>query len=152
SPITLSLGTVPVANGGTGVTTLTSNQFAFYNGTGFTTASTTFVDNSYGAVGIGTTSPKWVLNLASSTRPQLTLSDGTNQGSPFTFRAKNSMLYLSPSPPPTFATTPPAIFALDNSTGSTTLLKLDVTGSATSSFSNGVNITNGCFAVNGSCL
>jgi hypothetical protein len=107
---------------------------------------------STGFVGIGTSTPEFPLQLAASAAPQLTLSDGSLTSAPFNFRSINSKLYISTSSPTTFATTSTAFLAFDSSTGSTTLSKLDVTGTATSSFSNGLNLTAGCFAVNGTCL
>ncbi len=105
-----------------------------------------------GLVGIGTTSPQFLLQLAAATSPQLTLSDGSLTAAPFNFRAINNTLYLSTSSPTTFATTSTAFASFNNTTGSTSLLKLDVTGSATSSFAGGINLTTGCYAINGTCL
>ncbi|KND51630.1 MAG: hypothetical protein ABA06_00015 [Parcubacteria bacterium C7867-001] len=145
-------GTLGVVNGGTGVTTLTQNQFAFYNGTGFTTASTTAINNSLGTLGIGTSTPRFLLQLASSTAPQLTLSDASLTAAAYNFRAINNLLYIGTSSPSTFATTSSSIFALDSSTGSTTVQKLDVTGNATSTHANGINLTSGCFSINNTCV
>lgn len=105
-----------------------------------------------GLAGIGTTTPKWSLTIASSTGPQLTLTDGSTTGAPFNFRAINNLLYISTSSPTTFATTSSAIFALDKSTASTTVQHIDSTSVATSSFAGGINMTSGCFAKNGNCL
>jgi hypothetical protein len=55
-------------------------------------------------VGIGTTTPKWPLQIASSTRPQLTLSDGTNTSNHWSFRNAGGILYIATSSPLTFAT------------------------------------------------
>jgi hypothetical protein len=109
-------------------------------------------DTVSGYGGVGTSTPQWLLNLATSTRPQLTLSDGSSSASPFNFRSINNSFYISTSSPTTFATTTSSILTLNNATGSTTLIKLDVSGTATSSFGNGINIATGCFAVNGTCL
>ncbi len=106
-----------------------------------------------GTVGIGTTTPRaGQLSIASTTGSQLSLSDGSTTASPFNFRAINNTLYISTSSPTTFATTSSSIFSLNSATGSTTLLKLDITGTATSSFGGGINIASGCFSINGTCV
>ena len=76
--------------------------------------------------GIGTTTPQWTLNLASSTKPQLTLSDGTVTGAPFNLRTNGVYFTISTSSPITFATTSTSIFQLDSSTASTSAQKLSV--------------------------
>ena len=53
-------------------------------------------------VGIGTTTPRFNLQLASSTQPQLALTDGVNNG--WTFRNLDGVLYVATSSPTTFAT------------------------------------------------
>lgn len=53
-------------------------------------------------LGLGTTTPRWLLQLASSTAPQLTLSDGTN--SHWTFRNSGGNLYIGTAGATTFAT------------------------------------------------
>ena len=60
--------------------------------------------NSALRVGIGTTTPKWALQIASSTGPQLALSDGSLSSSIWTFRNINSTLHIGTSSPNTFAT------------------------------------------------
>jgi hypothetical protein len=84
--------------------------------------------------------------------PQLTLTDASATNAPFNLRAVNNSLYFSTSTPLTFATTSSAFLTFNSSTGSTTLLKLDVSGSATSTFNNGLNLAAGCYAVGGTCL
>ncbi len=103
-------------------------------------------------VGIGTTSPQWKLTLADTTKPQLTLADGSSTAAPYNFRAIGNKLYISTSSPSTFATTTSSFFSFDSSTGSTTAAKLDVTGTATSTFGAGINLTTGCFAINNTCV
>lgn len=55
-------------------------------------------------IGIGTTTPQWTLDLASSTMPQLALSDGSLTSSHWVFRNSNSNLYIGTADPTTFAT------------------------------------------------
>jgi hypothetical protein len=66
-----------------------------------------------GYVGIGTSTPHFgfTLNLASSTRPQLALEDGTNPQ--WTFRNAGGNLYIGTSSPTTFATSSISAFRLD---------------------------------------
>jgi hypothetical protein len=145
-------GIVAIANGGTNSNGFTTNQLDFFNGTALVSASTTALNNARGTLGLGTTTPAFLLQLASSTAPQLTLSDGSSTNSPFNLRANGNYLTISTSSPTTFATTTSSFLTLNSSTGSTTLLKLDVSGNATSTFNNGTNLTAGCYAVSGTCL
>jgi hypothetical protein len=59
-----------------------SGQVTFWNGTNSLTGSNNFFyNNTQGTLGLGTTTPNWLLQLASSTAPQLALTDpngGTN--------------------------------------------------------------------------
>ncbi|MBX4195355.1 tail fiber domain-containing protein [Candidatus Parcubacteria bacterium] len=93
--------------------------------------------DSAGRLGIGTTTPKWLLQLASSTAPQLTLSDPSSiLNNHWSFRNSGGNFYLATSSPSTFATS--SIFALaingvtgNISIGSTTSFsgeKLEVIG------------------------
>lgn len=45
-----------------------------------------------------------------------------------------------------------SVFTVDTSTGSTTLNRLTVSSTATSSFAGGINITDGCFSINNTCI
>lgn len=58
-----------------------------------------------GGFGIGTTTPRWSLQVASSTKAQLTLSDASLTSNHFSMRAINNWFYLATSSPTTFATT-----------------------------------------------
>jgi hypothetical protein len=111
-------GTVAIANGGTGTTGLTSNQFTFYNGTALVSASTTAISNAGGWIGIGTTTPRWLLTLASSTAPQLTLTDGSSTNFPWTLRSSGGNLYIATSSPTTFATSTTPALSIVSSSGS----------------------------------
>jgi hypothetical protein len=59
---------------------------------------------AFGNLGIGTTTPQWLLHLASSTAPQLALSDGSLTSNHWTFRNAGGNLYVATSSPSTFAT------------------------------------------------
>ena len=58
-----------------------------------------------GKLGIGTTTPQWPLQLASSANPQLTLSDGSLTSNHWSARNAGGNLYFATSSPTTFATT-----------------------------------------------
>ena len=96
-----------VSNGGIGVTT-----FGGVNTVLFTTAAdtlaadaTNFVYNTaLDVLGIGTSTPRWPVQIASSTRPQLALSDGSLTSDHWTLRNINGTLYVATSSPSTFAT------------------------------------------------
>lgn len=90
--------------------------------------------------GFGTTTPKWTMTLASSTRPQLTLTDGSLTSAPFNLRANAQYFTLSTSSPTTFATSTPYIFMTNGTTGSTSIQKLSVVGTATSTITQGLTI------------
>jgi hypothetical protein len=55
-------------------------------------------------VGIGTSTPKWSLQIASSTGPQLALADTSGTSNPWTFRSINGNLFVATASPSTFAT------------------------------------------------
>lgn len=83
---------------------------------GITTAYGLYVDpqsgatNNYagifesGNVGIATTTPQWNLEIASSTKSQLTLSDAAATANLWSLRSAGGSLYFATSSPSTFAT------------------------------------------------
>lgn len=65
-------------------------------------------------IGIGTTTPAWTLQIASSTRPQLTLSDsGVLTNNHWSFRNAGGLFYLATSSPTTFATSTVSVFSFN---------------------------------------
>lgn len=133
------------------------------NGVPLGEATSTFSHNLYGnvaqtgflntdALGLGTTTPFFLLSLASSTASQLSLSDAISTDAPFDFRSVANTLYISTSSPTTFATTTPAIWSLNSLTGSTTEQHLDLLSTATNTFAGGVNLTSGCYSINNVCV
>jgi len=72
------------------------------NGASLVSASSTAINNSAGYFGLGTSTPQWTLQVASSTAPQLALSDGTNNH--WVFRNAGGNFYLATSSATTFAT------------------------------------------------
>lgn len=93
-------------------------------------------------VGIGTTTPAWALQIASSTRPQLALSDGTLTSDHWTFRSIGGNLYLATSSPTTFATSTTETFSLN--TNGQVLFRDGSAVSPTLAFSDDTN--NGIFS------
>lgn len=72
------------------------------------------IDDSSAFSGFGTTTPKWLLQLASSTRSQLTLSDPTNTTNPhLSFRYAGGVLTVATSSPSTYATSTTPSLVLD---------------------------------------
>ncbi len=66
-----------------------------------------------GVFGVGTSTPQWTAQLASSTRPQLTLTDPTGAGTHISFREVGSTLYIASSSPSTFATSSNPALSID---------------------------------------
>lgn len=75
---------------------------------------------SNGNIGVGTTTPQAIVNIASTTGPQLLLSDGINNTPPWFERAINGSFYLGTSSPSTFATSSVSALAI-NTNGQFTL-------------------------------
>ena len=106
-----SINGVCVSGGGGGTGTVsngTINRLAYYTA-GTTVGSANFltVDTAYSRLGIGTTSPNWDLQIASTSRPFLTLSDmsaGVNQKHWF-FSSQGGNLYIGTSSDALNATT-----------------------------------------------
>lgn len=83
-------------------------------------ATSSLLNFTSGQVGIGTTTPQWLLDLASSTAPQLTLDGGAGNPS-WAFRNAGGTLYIATTSPSTNATSSPAAVQI-NSTGTPGLL------------------------------
>lgn len=104
------------------------------------------------AVGVGTTTPTGAaLVVASSTAPQVALRDGGAASVGTSMRHIGNNFYIASSTV-AGATTTPAIIGFDYATASTTVIKLDKTGTATSTFAGGINLTSGCYAISGACV
>jgi hypothetical protein len=107
-------------------------------------------------VGIGTTTPRFTLSVASSTRPQFALSDGSLTQNQWTFRSINGSLYFATSSPSTFATSTMSALTINTngwlgigtttpSASLATAGMLYVGGTGTSTIAAGLNINSGAF-------
>ncbi|MEK7642394.1 MAG: hypothetical protein AAB392_01225, partial [Patescibacteria group bacterium] len=103
------------------------------------------------SIGIGTTTPRFQLQVSSSTASQLALSDaGANF---FAFRVTGDSLNIGTTSDTTWGTSTPSQLSIASSGfGTTTLRGLNISGQATSTSNVGVNITAGCFAINNTCV
>lgn len=106
SGVCISAGAGSSAVGGTGAI-----QFA--NGSAFAgDATNLYWNDTLDALGIGTSTPQWPLQIASSTRPQLALSDGIGLNH-WTMRNAGGLFFLATSSPSTYATSSLSAFAID---------------------------------------
>ncbi|TSC87231.1 MAG: cell wall surface anchored protein [Parcubacteria group bacterium Gr01-1014_8] len=105
-----------------------------------------------GNVGIGTTTPQWLLNPTSASASQLALSAGAGIAQ-WTFRNAGGNLYLSTTTVAGTATT--SISALEiagGGLGTTTVRGLNISAGATSTSNVGFSLTSGCFATPAGCI
>lgn len=115
-------------SGGTGSPGGSNGQIQFNNSSAFGGLTNSFYNSSFGTLGFGTTTPQWLLQLASSTAPQLALSDGIAADKHWVFRNNAANLQISYADPSTFVVnTTPAILA-DSSTNKVTVGGDFVTG------------------------
>lgn len=102
-----------VANGGTNNTSAyTAGSVIFSDGSKLTQNNTNlFWNNTSTLLGIGTTTPQAALTIASSTGPQVLLTDGlSSNAAPWYLRAIAGNLFIGTSSPTTYATsTIPAV-------------------------------------------
>lgn len=83
-----------------------------------------FLKLNTGRLGIGTSTPAWQLTIASSTGPQIALSDTTLTSNHWTFRNAGGLLYIATGSPSTFATSTVSVFSI-NENGRTSLTWLE---------------------------
>ena len=107
-------GVVSIANGGTNNSSAyTAGSLVFSNGTSLTQNNAKlFWNDSGNLLGVGTATPQWLLQLATSTKPQLTLSDASLTSNHWSFRNAGGNLYISTSSPTTFATSSRTTFTI----------------------------------------
>lgn len=83
-----------------------------------------------GGTGFGTTTPRWTLQLASSTKGQLALSDGSATSNHWVMRAINNWLYIGTSSPATYASSTQTAIAITPGGQFSTLENIVATSSA----------------------
>ncbi|MFH0804491.1 MAG: hypothetical protein V1896_02730 [Candidatus Zambryskibacteria bacterium] len=147
-----SIDTTQPTNAGIDITAAngqTGNLLNFFASDG-TTVLSTF--DSIGRLGVGTSTSQYLLTIASSTVPQLSLSAGAGIAQ-WTFRNAGGNFYLSTTTLAGTATT--SISALEiagGGFGTTTVRGLNIDAQATTTSDVGFNITTGCYAINGTCI
>lgn len=112
--------TVEIGSGSSGAILQSSGSRDLSIQTGGTSNILTLKDGSAYS-GFGTTTPRWLLQLASSTRPQLTLSDASLTSNHWSFRNAGGILSFASSSPSTFATSSNSMFTLNSLTGTSTI-------------------------------
>jgi hypothetical protein len=126
-----------------------SNKFSLYDAMN---ARTLMTATQSGFLGVGTTSPTYQLTVASSTSSQLALSAGADLAE-WAFRNAGGNLYIATTTINGNATTSvSAIEIAGGGFGTTTLRGLNIAGQATTTANVGINITTGCYAINGTCI
>ena len=111
-------------------------------------------ENSYlaGKLGIGTTSPTNKLTITDTSASQLSLSAGAGINQ-WAFRNAGGNFYLSTTTVAGTATTSISALEISGSGfGTTTVRGLNISGQATTTSNVGINLSAGCFAVNGVCV
>jgi hypothetical protein len=139
---------------------LTTNGVVYTSGGAGTlnTLSTFFFNGATQSLGVGTSTPKWSLTAASSTGPQLALTDASNTQAPWTFRSLNGALYIGTTTPGSFATStaPLTWFRIEGDTATSTFAygvqANKFAWVATSTGQNGLDLDAGCFSIKGTCL
>lgn len=114
---TLNLSNVlTVGNGGTGTNSFTVGSVLFGNGSSAISQNNSnfFWSNTVAALGIGTTTPRFSLTLASSTAAQLALSGGAGVAQ-WAFRNAGGNLYIATTSVAGTATSTPAALTINNS-------------------------------------
>lgn len=109
--------------------------------------------DSNGNLAVGTSTPfaQYQTTISSSTNPQLSLSAGL--GVPqITLRNAGGNFYLSTTTVAGNATTSTAMFAVNGSSGTTTVRGLDIQANATTTSNIGYSISSGCYAIGTTCL
>lgn len=102
--------------------------------------------------GFGTTTPSLsILNLSSSTIPQLSLQAGSGLAQ-WAFRNAGGNFYLGTTTVAGMATTSISALEIDGATGTTTIRGLNILAKATSTSNVGFSITTGCYAIGTTCI
>lgn len=129
---TLLTGTLPITHGGTGSTGVGNNLVVTSNSNGSSYIGTSDFIWLAGPkwLGVGTTTPQWLVTLATTTAPQLVLQ-GEKTSAPWAFRSVGGFLYVATTTnTASFATTTMAAFSI-TSGGEVTTQELDVATTTT---------------------
>lgn len=124
-------------------TALTANQVLYAaNSTSGVAGSNNFVwNNAAGWLGVGTSTPQWLVTLATTTAPQLVLQ-GAKTDAPWSFRSIGGYLYVATTTnTASFATTTMAAFSITIG-GEVTTGELDVATTTTTTTIDWVNTPN----------
>lgn len=119
SNLTFDGTTLAATSGGSGtVNSGTTNQMAYYTGS-TAVSSSAFVTNNNAAnyLGLGTSTPRFLLDLATSTKPQISLEDGSNSDQ-WSVRAVGGNLYFATTSATTFATSTVPAVSIQSNAGS----------------------------------
>ncbi len=108
STLTTISGILPIASGGTNTTSQTTNGVNYFDGTKITSGSQMVLNNSL--LGVGTTTPRYTVQIASTTAPQLVLT-GNDTDPGIAIRSIGGHEYHASTSPTTFATS--SIAAID---------------------------------------
>ena len=150
--LVISIYTTGVSNGSIGSGTAGYLPYFDTAGTNLTATSTLFLATNQN-VGIGSTTPWAKLSVnAPGGMPAFVVGSSTTQ---FIVGPNGNVGIATTTPGSLFAINGVANFKTGTSTLYTGLRvegNLNVTGTATSTFTNGIDLTGGCFAVNGTCV
>jgi trimeric autotransporter adhesin len=121
-------GILPITNGGTNNNTAyTAGSVIFSDGTKLTQNNSNFFwNNNYNLLGVGTSTPFWSITAASSSGPQIALTDTTAGSNAWTFRSTGNSLFLATST--ATATSTVAALAIDPNGAATFGNNLTVNG------------------------
>jgi hypothetical protein len=126
-------------------TRFSANQ-AWFGGT----ATTTITDAGY--LGVGTSTPQYLLTVSSSTAPQLALSAGAGVAQWVQRNAGGNLYFATTTVAGTATTSISALEISGTGFGTTTVRGLNISAQATTTSNVGINLSGGCFAINGSCV
>jgi len=163
TPIIVTNARIPLINGGAAVSS--TLILSPTSGVGASGADILFVSGNNGAVenarilnggnflfGTTTQTSSARITVASSTAPQIALSAGAGIAQ-WTFRNAGGNFYLGTTTVAGTATSSLSALEISGSGfGTTTVRGLNISAQATTTSNVGINLTNGCFSINGTCV